>query len=136
LHGREKNDNVGPNGAHDMSNPTPTARLYYDDSYLTHFEADVVERAQGGLRVYLDRTAFYPTSGGQPFDTGWLAAAGAGSADNVEVIDVVDEGERIAHVLAAPSWARKSKGTCISRAVSITCSSTPASTCCRPYFRS
>ncbi|MET0411592.1 MAG: alanine--tRNA ligase-related protein [Polyangiaceae bacterium] len=83
-----------------MSNPTPTARLYYDDSYLTHFEADVVEQTEGGLRVYLDRTAFYPTSGGQPFDTGWLAAPG--SADNVEVVDVIDEGERIAHVLATP----------------------------------
>lgn len=85
-----------------MSNPTPTARLYYDDSYLTHFEADVVEQAEDGLRVYLDRTAFYPTSGGQPFDTGWLSAPGADSADGVEVVDVIDEGERIAHVLATP----------------------------------
>ena len=47
-----------------------------------------------GRRVYLDRTAFYPTSGGQPFDRGLLG----GSA----VVDVVDEGDRVAHLLAAP----------------------------------
>lgn len=44
--------------------------------------------------MYLDRTAFYPTSGGQPHDTGRLGG--------VEVVDVVDEGDRIAHLLAAP----------------------------------
>jgi alanyl-tRNA synthetase len=71
-----------------------TARLYYTDAYLREFEAAVVDTADDGLRVYLDRTAFYPTSGGQPFDTGRLGAS--------EVVDVVDEGERVAHVLAAP----------------------------------
>lgn len=85
-----------------MSNPTPTTRLYYDDSYLTQFEADIVEQAEGGLRVYLDRTAFYPTSGGQPFDTGWLAVPGDAPGAGSEVVDVIDEGERIAHVLARP----------------------------------
>jgi alanyl-tRNA synthetase len=70
-----------------------TTRLYYTDSYLTTFDAQVVGRADGGRRIYLDRTAFYPTSGGQPFDVGTIAG--------VEVADVVDEGERIAHVLAA-----------------------------------
>jgi alanyl-tRNA synthetase len=71
-----------------------TERLYYTDSYLTDFRAHVVERAAGGATVYLDRTAFYPTSGGQPYDTGSIAG--------VPVKDVIDEGERIAHVLAAP----------------------------------
>ena len=47
-----------------------THRLYYTDSYLRDFDAAVVDRADGGRRVYLDRTAFYPTSGGQPHDTG------------------------------------------------------------------
>jgi alanyl-tRNA synthetase len=70
-----------------------TERLYYTDSYLTEFHAHVVERSLDGSRIYLDRTAFYPTSGGQPFDTGSIAGA--------PVIDVVDEGERIAHVLGA-----------------------------------
>jgi alanyl-tRNA synthetase len=71
-----------------------THRLYYTDSYIKDFEASIVERADDGRRVYLDRTAFYPTSGGQPFDTGRLGG--------VEVTDVVEEGERIAHVLAGP----------------------------------
>ena len=71
-----------------------TARLYYTDSYLTTFDARVVERADDGRRVYLDRTAFYPTSGGQPNDFGMLDASA--------VTDVLDEGERIAHVLESP----------------------------------
>ncbi len=69
-----------------------TERLYYTDAYLREFDATIVGRADEGRRVYLDRTAFYPTSGGQPFDTGTL--------DGVAVEDVVDEGDRIAHVLA------------------------------------
>jgi alanyl-tRNA synthetase len=71
-----------------------TTRLYYTDAYLTEFDARVAELADDGRRVYLDRTAFYPTSGGQPHDLGTLAG--------VAITDVVDEGERIAHVLAAP----------------------------------
>jgi alanyl-tRNA synthetase len=80
-----------------------TDRLYYQDSYLTEFRARVVavspdvEASPDAAnpdqqRVYLDRTAFYPTSGGQPFDTGELGG--------VEVIEVIDEGERIAHVVS------------------------------------
>lgn len=54
-----------------------TERLYYDDAYLWQFEA-VVTGARNGTRpgewiITLDRSAFYPTSGGQPFDTGTLA---------------------------------------------------------------
>ena len=71
-----------------------TTRLYYSDSYRTEFDARVVERADDGRRVYLDRTAFYPTSGGQPHDIGTLGGA--------PVRDVIDEGERIAHVVDAP----------------------------------
>src|SRR5471032_1837723 len=69
-----------------------TERLYYTDARLTEFTARVVEVA--GDRVYLDRTAFYPTSGGQLFDIGTLGDA--------RVVDVVDEKERIAHVLEKP----------------------------------
>ena len=49
-----------------------TERLYYDDCYLREFQARVVDTADNGTRVYLDRTAFYPTSGGQPFDLGTI----------------------------------------------------------------
>jgi alanyl-tRNA synthetase len=79
-----------------------TDRLYYQDAYLTEFDAAVLDRAEGGRRVYLDRTAFYPTSGGQPFDTGALGEA--------DVVDVVDEGDRIAHLLAAPIAADRVRG--------------------------
>jgi alanyl-tRNA synthetase len=71
-----------------------TERLYYTDAYLTAFPARVVDRADGGTLVYLDRTAFYPTSGGQPHDTGRLGSA--------RVVDVIDQGDRIAHRLDAP----------------------------------
>jgi alanyl-tRNA synthetase len=71
-----------------------TERIYYTDAYATRFDAGVVDAADGGRRIYLDRTAFYPTSGGQPHDLGRLGGS--------DVIDVVDEGERIAHLLTAP----------------------------------
>ena len=71
-----------------------TERLYYDDCYLHEFQARVVETADDGRRVYLDRTAFYPTSGGQPFDVGTIGG--------IAVREVVDEEDRIAHVVEAP----------------------------------
>jgi alanyl-tRNA synthetase len=80
-----------------------TLRLYYTDAYLRDFDAAVVDRADDGRRIYLDRTAFYPTSGGQPHDTGTLAGAA--------VLDVVDEGERIAHLMAAPLRVEAAHGT-------------------------
>jgi len=69
-----------------------TQRLYYTDSYLRDFHARVVDRSADGRTVYLDRTAFYPTSGGQPFDTGTIGG--------VAVVEVVDEEDRVAHLLA------------------------------------
>jgi alanyl-tRNA synthetase len=71
----------------------PTERLYYHDCYLRRFEAQVTD--VNNDRVYLDRTAFYPNSGGQPSDHGVLGGA--------RVIDVVDEGDRIAHVIEGPA---------------------------------
>jgi len=87
-----------------------TERLYYHDCYLREFRGNIIDVADGGRRVYLDRTAFYPTSGGQPFDVGTLGGLG--------VRDVIDEDDgRIAHVLEAPlelsevegriDWARR-----------------------------
>ncbi len=67
-----------------------TERLYYTDAYLRIFTARVT--AAEPRRVILDRTAFYPTSGGQPNDTGTLAGA--------QVTDVIDGGEDIIHMLA------------------------------------
>ena len=56
-----------------------TERLYYTDSYLREFSARIVDHSEDGLVVYLDRTAFYPTSGGQPYDVGAIAGIPAKS---------------------------------------------------------
>jgi len=53
-----------------------TERLYHTDSYLRAFTARLVETSADGLTAYLDRTAFYPASGGQPFDTGSIGGPG------------------------------------------------------------
>ena len=74
-----------------------TQRLYYDDAYLTEFDAEVLEcvGADGAYRVRLDQSAFYPTSGGQPFDTGVLNGS--------KVVDVyVGEDRDVWHVVDAP----------------------------------
>jgi alanyl-tRNA synthetase len=71
-----------------------TERLYYTDPYLAEFDARIVgvEWHEGHPAAILDRTAFYPTSGGQPFDTGRLGSTA--------VIDVVDRDDgAILHVL-------------------------------------
>jgi alanyl-tRNA synthetase len=71
-----------------------TDRLYYSDCYLLNFRARVVRTLPDprGARVYLDCTAFYPESGGQPSDRGTLAG--------IPVLDVIDEGDEVAHILA------------------------------------
>jgi alanyl-tRNA synthetase len=69
-----------------------TDRLYYRDSYLREFSARVVD-IHGDL-AYLDRSAFYPSSGGQPSDTGMI--------DDSPVVEVIDEGDRVAHRVAKP----------------------------------
>lgn len=69
-------------------------RLYYHDSYLTNFTSRVTGACDEGRRVYLDRTAFYPASGGQPHDTGTIGG--------VAVVDVIEEEDRIAHITAGP----------------------------------
>jgi alanyl-tRNA synthetase len=71
-----------------------TERLYYTDPYATEFDAEIlqVEDLDGRTAVVLDRSAFYPTSGGQPHDTGTLGGA--------RVVDVVagDDGV-VRHVI-------------------------------------
>ena len=70
-----------------------TERLYYHDSFTREFDARVLrcEPAGAAHHVVLDRTLFYPTSGGQPFDTGALSDA--------RVVEVVDaEDDAIVHV--------------------------------------
>ncbi len=49
--------------------------LYLLDCYVKEFEA-TVEEVTGDRFVILDKTAFYPDSGGQPHDTGVLVRGG------------------------------------------------------------
>jgi alanyl-tRNA synthetase len=76
-----------------------TERLYYSDSRLLEFDARVISLSElddGQIAVTLDRTAFYPTGGGQPTDTGTL-----GGARVVDCIDAEDEG--VLHVIQGPA---------------------------------
>jgi alanyl-tRNA synthetase len=75
-----------------------TERLYYTDSYQTHFTARVVERLtwDGHPAVVLDRTAFYPTSGGQPSDRGYLGRIPVLGAE------VREPDGAVVHILEAP----------------------------------
>jgi alanyl-tRNA synthetase len=88
-----------------------TERLYYADSFLTDFDADVAEiqelsRADGQSmwRVALNRSAFYPTSGGQPHDTGQLTATARSGAELIaEVVGVEeDDSGQVWHHTAKP----------------------------------
>jgi alanyl-tRNA synthetase len=80
-----------------------TKRLYYDDPYLQQFDASVIRVAPKGdrLAVWLDHTAFYPTSGGQPFDVGVLGGQ--------PVVDVLDDDDGdIVHVIDVGPSTRES----------------------------
>jgi misacylated tRNA(Ala) deacylase len=76
-----------------------TELLYLRDAYLQEFDATVIDArdVDGVVAVALDRTAFYPTGGGQPHDTGTL--------DGVAVTNVRKEGDAVWHTLdgAAPA---------------------------------
>ena len=78
-----------------------TTRLYYHDSFLYDFEAEVREVQETSKpALILDRTAFYPTSGGQIFDTGVISTEN----EKLKVTEVADsEDGRIVHYLEAPS---------------------------------
>lgn len=72
-------------------------KLYYQDAYIKTFSAQIVKQEQeenGSWYVVLNRTAFYPTGGGQPYDTGRLAEQ--------KVINVEEKEGEIRHYLEAP----------------------------------
>lgn len=71
-----------------------TVKLYLEDPYRQNFSAEVIERFEidGKPAVVLDQSLFYPTSGGQPHDTGTL--------NDVPVVDVFEDGRRqVVHLL-------------------------------------
>lgn len=89
-----------------------TERLYYTDPYLTEFDATItaIEQVDGRPAAILDRTAFYPTSGGQPFDTGRLGEAtvvDVVDADGGAIMHVLDRGVAVGPVHGRIDWARR-----------------------------
>ncbi len=83
-----------------------TERLYYNDPDLLEFDAHIVETRELGDRisVVLDRTAFYPTSGGQPNDVGTI--------DGIAVVDCYEDeqSENIVHVLTGKPESANVRG--------------------------
>lgn len=83
-----------------------TQRCYYQDAYTKVFTAKVVERIELDKQpaLILNKTYFYPTSGGQPADRGYI--------NNVPVVDVVirDEDQAIVHVLDGEVWSDEVEG--------------------------
>src|SRR5580700_3174143 len=89
LHGHGRVGRGGAGGDRRPAGRRVTDQLFLRDAYLREFTARVT-----GVRddaVALDRTAFYPTGGGQPHDTGALGPA--------RVVDVRKEGDEVWHVL-------------------------------------
>lgn len=84
--------------------PKETKRLYFEDPYQVDFEANVIEKTTCEQRpaLILDRTCFYPESGGQPSDRG--------SINGTEVVKVVEDNETILHVLKEDILSKKIKG--------------------------
>ena len=68
-------------------------RLFYEEPYLQEFKGKILEkvRIDGKPALILDNTCFYPTSGGQPNDLGCI--------QNVLIVDVIEDNEKIIHVL-------------------------------------
>lgn len=81
-----------------------TIRIYYDDPYQIEFTARIIDQVKQGDNwgLVLDRTCFYPESGGQPADKGWL--------DGVQVIYVSEEKDKIFHWVTQPLPGPQVKG--------------------------
>lgn len=98
-----------------------TEKLYFENAYLKEFSARVIGREirDGQRVVVLDRTAFYPESGGQPHDTGLL--------NGVKIIKVEEEDGIILHYLEGELAGMKFTVSLIGNGDSIICSSIQAS---------
>lgn len=88
-----------------------TERLYNDDPYLTEFRAEVIETLPYGDKygIVLDRTAFYPVGGGQPWDTGYLNDEKVSEVieKDGKLLHIVDNKLLSAEVKGSVNWARR-----------------------------
>jgi alanyl-tRNA synthetase len=89
-----------------------TDRLYYQDSFTHDFQATVLscEPAANFWRVVLDRTAFYPTSGGQPHDLGTLngvTVREVGENEAGDVIHLTEQPVPVGPAAGAIDWPRR-----------------------------
>ena len=82
-----------------------TERLYNDDPYLTEFRAEVIETLPYGDKygIVLDRTAFYPAGGGQPWDTGYL--------NDEKVTEVIEKDGKLLHIVDNKLLSTEVKGS-------------------------
>ena len=82
-----------------------TERLYNDDPYLTEFRAEVIETLTYGDKygIVLDRTAFYPAGGGQPWDTGYL--------NDEKVSEVIEKDGKLLHIVDNKLLSTEVKGS-------------------------
>jgi alanyl-tRNA synthetase len=81
-----------------------TEKLFNDNPYLIEFEAEVLDIVPYGDKfgVVLNRTAFYPEGGGQPYDTGQL--------NDVDVLEVMEKDGELLHITDRPLEAKSVKG--------------------------
>jgi alanyl-tRNA synthetase len=81
-------------------------RLYYTDAYTSRFKAHIVERFEmdNRIAVVLDQTCFYPTSGGQPADDGYL--------NGTAVLDVLvrEPDGAVVHIIDGEIWSNEVSG--------------------------
>jgi alanyl-tRNA synthetase len=88
-----------------------TEHLYYHDSFLYEFDAEVLDivSVDSRLALVLDRTAFYPTSGGQIFDTGWILPDATGEPSKpLRVVEVTETDDgKILHIIEDSASIRK-----------------------------
>ncbi|HET7838183.1 MAG TPA: alanyl-tRNA editing protein [Rectinemataceae bacterium] len=71
-----------------------TQRLFYEEPGLSGARARIIELGEGGRKLVLDRTVFYPEGGGQPCDLGTIGG--------IALVSVAEEAGRIVHVLSEP----------------------------------
>ncbi len=83
-----------------------TAKLYYENAYIKDFTASITKitpLTNNRWAIVLDRTAFYPESGGQPFDTGFL--------NGIPVIEVQEDGDDVLHIVDSQPSTDTVQGT-------------------------